>query len=243
VRSQLNGYLGQGIGSARLGRLSSSAFMDNLSLYQTAHMNYPYTLPPLEYGYDALEPHIDSLTMSLHHDKHHQTYIDNANKTVAKYPELQEKSLVDLVAHVDELPGTVRAAIQSNGGGHVNHSLFWGYLVPGGATEPAGKLAQAIKKTFDGFGKFKEQFDSAAKDRLGSGWAWLSVTSAGDLEVSSTANQDSPLSNGCLPILGLDVWEHAYYLKYHNKRPDYIIDWWHVVNWKRAQERFESITG
>lgn len=243
MKSQLHGYLRQGAGSDRLRQQRSSAFMDNLSLYQTAHMKYPYTLPPLEYAYDALEPHIDGLTMSLHHDNHHQTYIDNANKSVSKYPELQERSMVDLVAHVDELPSAVRAAIQSNGGGHLNHSLFWGYLTPGGAGEPGGKLAQAIKKTFDGFGKFKEQFESAAKDRSGSGWAWLSLTSGGDLEITSTANQDSPLSNGCLPILGLDVWEHAYYLKFHYNRLGYIADWWQVVNWRKVEERFENIAG
>jgi Fe-Mn family superoxide dismutase len=205
-------------------------------------MNYPYTLPPLEYGYAALEPHIDEKTMHLHHDKHHQAYIDQANQAVGKYPELQKADLVALLAHLDELPADIRTPLQSNGGGHLNHALFWGYMTPRGVGEPRGKLAQAMTETFGGFAQFKEKFDAVAKNRSGSGWAWLCVTSTGELETGSTANQDTPLSNGQLPILGLDVWEHAYYLKYHNKRPQYITHWWQVVNWKKVQEQFESIT-
>ena len=216
--------------------------MDKLSLYQTAHMKYPYTLPALDYTYDALEPHIDGQTMHLHHDKHHQAYIDHANEAVGKYPELQETDLVTLLVHPNKLPAEIRTALQSNGGGHLNHALFWEYMTPLGAGEPQGKLAQAITKTFGGFAQFKEEFDAAAKNRSGSGWAWLSVTSTGDLETGSTANQDTPISNGQLPILALDVWEHAYYLKYHNQRPEYITHWWQVVNWKKVQEQFESIT-
>ena len=217
--------------------------MDKLSLYKSAHMKYPYTLPPLAYAYNALEPHIDEQTMRLHHDKHHQAYIDHANETVAKYPELQKTDLGTLLAHLNELPADVRTPLQNNGGGHLNHSLFWGYMTPGGGGEPQGELAQAMTKTFGGFAQFKEEFDDAAKSRMGSGWAWLSVTSTGDLETGSTANQDTPLSNGRLPILGLDVWEHAYYLKYQNRRPEYITNWWHVVNWKKVQEQFGAITG
>ena len=157
--------------------------MNKLSLYQTAHMKYPYTLPPLDYAYDALEPHIDEQTMHLHHDKHHQAYIDHANEAVGKYPELQKADLVTLLAHLDELPADIRTALQSNGGGHLNHALFWEYMTPRGAGEPQGKLAQAITKTFGGFAQFKEEFDAAAKNRSGSGWAWLSVTSTGDLEI------------------------------------------------------------
>jgi Fe-Mn family superoxide dismutase len=217
--------------------------MNKLALYQTAHMPYPYTLPPLNYAYDALEPHIDEQTMHLHHDKHHQAYIDRANEAVGKFPALQKTDLVTLLAHPNELPAEIRAALQNNGGGHLNHALFWQYLTPQGGGEPQGKLAQAIAKTFGGFTQFKEKFDDAAKNRTGSGWAWLSVTSTGALETSSTANQETPLSNGQLPILGLDVWEHAYYLKYQNRRPEYISQWWHVVNWKKVQEQFENITG
>lgn len=216
--------------------------MDKHSVYHGDCMSYPYTLPPLDYAYNALEPYIDEQTMHLHHDKHHQAYIDHANEAVGKYPELQKTDLVTLLAHLNELPADIRTPLQSNGGGHLNHTLFWQYMTPQGAGEPQGKLAQAMTKKFGSFAQFKEQFDSAAKNRLGSGWAWLCVTSTGDLETSSTVNQDAPLSRGHLPILGLDVWEHAYYLKYHNKRPEYITNWWHVANWKRVQEQFETIT-
>ena len=217
--------------------------MNSLSVYQTAHMKYPYTLPTIEYAYDALEPYIDEPTMHLHHDKHHQAYIDHANETVGKYPELQKTDLVTLLVNLSDLPADIRTPLQGNGGGHLNHALFWEYMTPRGGGEPQGKLAQAITKTFGGFAQFKEDFDAAAKNRSGSGWAWLSVTSTGDLEIGSTANQNNPLSNDQLPILGLDVWEHAYYLKYHNKRPEYITHWWQVVNWKKVQEQFENITG
>ena len=217
--------------------------MDKLSIYQTAYTKYPYTLPPLEYAYDALEPNIDEQTMHLHHDKHHQAYIDDANKAVGKYPALQKSDLVTLLAELSELPADIRTPLQNSGGGHLNHALFWKYMTPLGAGEPQGKLAQAITKTFGGFAQFKEEFDAAAKNRLGSGWAWLSVTSTGDLEIGSTANQDTPLSNGQFPILGLDVWEHAYYLEYQNKRAEYITRWWQVVNWKKVQEQFTNITG
>ena len=216
--------------------------MNKLSIYQNAHMKYPYTLPPLEYAYDALEPHIDAQTMHLHHDKHHQAYIDLANDAVGKYPELQKTDLVTLLAHLDELPDEIRTPLQGNGGGHLNHALFWEYMTPRGGGEPQGKLAQAITKTFGGFAQFKEEFDAAAKNRSGSGWAWLSVASTGDLETSATANQETPISNGRLPILALDVWEHAYYLKYHNQRPEYINHWWQLVNWKKVQVQFDHIT-
>lgn len=216
--------------------------MDKLSLYQTAYTKYPYTLPPLEYAYDALEPHIDAQTMHLHHDKHHQAYIDHANEAVGKYPELQKADLVTLLVHPDKLPAEIRTTLQSNGGGHLNHSLFWQYMTPRGGGEPQGKLAQSITKAFGGFAQFKAKFDAAAKSLSGSGWVWLSVTSTGDLETGSTANQDTPLSNGQLPILALDVWEHAYYLKYHNQRPEYVTNWWHVLNWKKVQEQFDNVT-
>ena len=217
--------------------------MNTLALYCSAYMNFPYTLPPLDYAYSALEPYIDEQTMHLHHDKHHRAYVDNANKVVADYPELQKKTLVELLAHLDELPADIRTPLQNNGGGHLNHALFWDYMTPQGASEPQGKLSQAMTKHFGGFTQFKEEFDSAAKNRSGSGWAWLSVTPKGDLETGSTANQDTPLSTCHLTILGLDVWEHAYYLKYHIKRPEYITNWWHVVNWKKVQEQFAKITG
>lgn len=217
--------------------------MNKFSLYQTAHTTFPYTLPPLDYAYDALEPHVDALTMHLHHDKHHQAYIDHANEAVGKYPELHKSDLVTLLAHLDQLPADLRTPLQTNGGGHLNHAFFWQCMTPRGGGEPQGKLAQAMTKRFGGFAQFREEFNDAAKNRSGSGWAWLSVASTGDLETGSTANQDTPLSNGQLPILALDVWEHAYYLNYHNRRPEYVTHWWQLVNWKKVQEQFDSITG
>jgi superoxide dismutase, Fe-Mn family len=243
MTSQFNGLFSQDNGSDRVSPLKKSTFMDKLSLYQTAHTKYPYTLPPLGYSCDALEPHIDAQTMHLHHDKHHQAYIDRANETIVKYPELQKLDLVTLLAGLSELPADIRTPLRSNGGGHLNHALFWEYLSPLGGGEPKGKLAQAITKTFGGFASFKEQFEAAAKTRSGSGWAWLSVTIKGDLETSSTANQDTPIFNGQLPILALDVWEHAYYLKYHNRRPEYVTKWWQVVNWRKVEEQFDGIAG
>jgi superoxide dismutase, Fe-Mn family len=216
---------------------------DRLYLYDNAWMSYPYTLPPLAYAYDALDPQIDEQTMHLHHDQHHQTYIDNANKTVEKYPELQTKSLVELMGRFDRLPAEIRKELRTDGGGHLNHTLFWECLAPQSGGEPQGKLAQTIKTTFDGFVQFKEQFSRAAISRSGSGWAWLCVTPGSNLEIDSTANQDTPLAKGSLPILALDVWEHAYYLKYHNKRSDYVTNWWQVVNWKKVEDQFEAITG
>ena len=213
---------------------------DRLHLYDNACMNYPYTLPPLAYAYDALDPRIDEQTMHLHHDHHHQTYIDNANGTVEKYPELRTKSLVELMGRFDRLPAEIRKALRTDGGGH---TLFWECLAPQSGGEPQGKLAQTIKTTFDGFAQFKEQFSRAAINLPGSGWVWLCITPESDLEIDSTANQDTPLSKGYLPILALDVWEHAYYLKYQNKRSDYVTNWWQVVNWKKVEERFEAITG
>ena len=217
--------------------------MDKLSVYDNACMSYPYTLPPLAYAYGALEPHIDEQTMHLHHDQHHQAYIDSANKVVEKHPELQKRNLVELLGGFDRLPAEVRKALRAPGGGHFNHALFWEYLTPQSDGEPQGKLAQTIKKTFDGFAQFKEQFSRAAINHSGSGWAWLCVTPGSDLVIDATANQDTPLSKGHMPILTLDVWEHAYYLKYHNKRADYVAHWWQVVNWKKVEEQFEAITG
>jgi len=216
--------------------------MDKLSLYQTVYTKYPYTLPPLDYAADALEPYIDAQTMHLHHDKHHQAYIDHANEAVGKYPELQKADLVTLLVHADKVPSEIRTTLQSNGGGHLNHGLFWQYLTPGGGGEPHGKLAQAIAKSFGGFAQFKAEFETAAKNLSGSGWAWLCVRSGDDLATGSTANQDTPLTNRQWPILALDVWEHAYYLKYQNRRPEYIANWWHVVNWRKVEEQFDKIT-
>src|SRR5262245_17839995 len=199
-----------------------------------------FTLPKLPYAYDALEPHIDARTMEIHHTKHHQAYIDNANAAIEKHPALASKSVEELLTGIDQVPEAIRTVIRNHGGGHANHSLFWTVMKANGGGKPAGDLAAAIDKAFDGFDAFKGQFETAAKTRFGSGWAWLSVKKDGSLAVSSSANQDSPLMEGMTPILGLDVWEHAYYLKYQNKRPDYVTAFWNVINWDEVTRRFKA---
>jgi len=196
-----------------------------------------FTLPALPYPNDALEPHIDARTMEIHHTKHHQAYVNNLNAAIEKAPELASKSLDDLMRGINSVPETVRTAVRNNGGGHWNHSLFWQLMGPGKGGEPSGKLADAIKSAFGDFNKFKEQFAAAGVGRFGSGWAWL-VNDGGKLSITSTPNQDTPLMDGKTAILGLDVWEHAYYLKYQNRRPDYIAAWWNVVNWDAVADRF-----
>lgn len=199
-----------------------------------------HTLPKLTYSYDALEPHFDTLTMEIHHSRHHQAYVNNLNAALDKHPELNEVALNSLISDLTLVPEDIRTAVQNNGGGHLNHSLFWEILTPGGSTEPVGSLKSAIEKDFGSIDAFKEKFNTAAATRFGSGWAWLVVNSAGALEVISTANQDSPLSLGLKPIIGLDVWEHAYYLKFQNKRPDYVNTWWSVLNWTVADSRYTN---
>jgi len=199
----------------------------------------PHTLPALPYDFAALEPNIDAQTMQIHHDKHHQTYVTNLNAALAKHPELESRSLDDLLRGIASVPEDIRTAVRNHGGGHHNHSLFWTIMAPRAGGEPSGPLADALSKAFGDFAKFKESFTAAATGRFGSGWAWLTLT-AGKLEITSTANQDSPLMDGKTPILGLDVWEHAYYLKYQNRRPDYITAWWNVVNWPEVARRFSA---
>jgi Fe-Mn family superoxide dismutase len=202
----------------------------------------PFSLPPLPYPYDALEPYIDKLTMEIHHTKHHAGYVNNLDKALESAPELANKSLEELLANNCAIvPEKIRTAVRNHGGGHINHSLFWEIMGPKAGGEPRGKLAEAINQTFGSFEKFKEQFTEAALGRFGSGWAWLVLTPDKKLEVYSTANQDSPLMEGKIPILGLDVWEHAYYLKYQYRRADYVQAWWNVVNWAAVEKRFTSI--
>ena len=196
-----------------------------------------FSLPALPYAYDALEPHIDARTMEIHHTKHHLAYVNNLNAAIEKAPELQGKSLDDLMRGINSVPESVRTAVRNNGGGHWNHSMFWELMGANKGGEPTGKLADAIKKAFGDFSKFKEQFAAAGAGRFGSGWAWL-LNDGGKLSITSTPNQDNPLMDGKTAILGLDVWEHAYYLKYQNKRPDYIAAWWNVVNWDAVAKRF-----
>jgi Fe-Mn family superoxide dismutase len=197
----------------------------------------PYTLPPLPYAPDALEPHIDAETMRIHHSKHHKAYVDNANKLLADQPELAKLSPVELLENLDLAPESIRAGLRNNVGGHVNHSAFWLMMSPNGGGEPPGDLAKAIDSTFGSFADFKKQFTDAAMKRFGSGWAWL-VVKDGKLSILSTPNQDPPLLDGYTTILGLDVWEHAYYLKYQNRRADYAVAWWNVVNWPYVAELY-----
>jgi Fe-Mn family superoxide dismutase len=199
-----------------------------------------FSLPPLPYGFDALEPHIDAKTMEIHHGKHHQAYVNNLNAALEKAPELQSKSIEELLKNVNSAPEAVRTAIRNNGGGHWNHSFFWRLMGPKAGGQPSGALGDAVKSAFGSFDKFKEQFAAAGVGRFGSGWAWL-LNDGGKLSITSTPNQDNPLMDGKPAnsvLLGLDVWEHAYYLKYQNRRPDYITAWWNVVNWSDVAKRF-----
>ncbi|WML54076.1 superoxide dismutase [Neobacillus sp. PS3-12] len=198
-----------------------------------------FELPQLPYAYDALEPHFDKETMNIHHTKHHNTYVTNLNNAIQGNAELESKSVEDIVANLDAVPEAIRTAVRNNGGGHANHSLFWQVLSPNGGGAPSGELADEITKKFGSFESFKEEFNKAATTRFGSGWAWL-VVNNGELEITSTPNQDSPLSEGKTPVLGLDVWEHAYYLKYQNRRPEYITSFWNVVNWNEVTKRYNA---
>ena len=200
-----------------------------------------FTLPALPYAYDALEPHIDTLTMQIHHDKHHAAYVANLNAALKDHPDFQSKSIEEIISNLDAVPEAARTAVRNNGGGHINHTFFWEIMKPGGAKEPTGALAEAIKSTFGDLEGLKKQVNEGGAKRFGSGWSWLVADSAGTLSVVSTPNQDSPLSEGKTPLLGVDVWEHAYYLKYQNKRPDYLAAWWNVVNWDEVGKRFDAV--
>ncbi len=202
-----------------------------------------HELPKLPYDYDALEPHIDEQTMRIHHGKHHAGYVSKLNAALEKHSDLASKSVQDLLRQINKVPEAIRTAVRNNGGGHANHTLFWSIMSPKGGGEPTADLAKAINGELGGFAKFKEQFSNAAATRFGSGWGWLSVGSNGKLVVESTANQDSPLMDGRTPILGLDVWEHAYYLKYQNRRPDYIEAWWSTIDWNAVSKRYAEARG
>ena len=201
-----------------------------------------YELPKLDYAYDALEPHIDAITMEIHHTKHHQTYINNVNGALEGHPDLAAKSVEDLISDLDAVPEEIRGAVRNNGGGHANHSLFWNIIGPNGGGDPIGKLAEAINSDLGGLDSLKANFTKAGLTRFGSGWAWICVRD-GKLCVCSTPNQDSPLMDGGTPVLGLDVWEHAYYLNYQNRRPDYISAFWNVVNWETANDNYQAAIG
>ena len=199
-----------------------------------------FEVPPLPYGYDALEPHIDAQTMQLHHDKHHAAYVNNLNAALEKHPELQNRSPEDLVRDLNNVPEDIRTAVRNNGGGHVNHSMFWTIMGPNGGGDPTGPIADAINQAFGSFDALKQQFNDAGTKRFGSGWVWLCRGDNGQLHIETTANQDNPLTEGHFPVLGNDVWEHAYYLKYQNRRPEYLNAWWNTINWGAVNERFQK---
>jgi superoxide dismutase, Fe-Mn family len=200
-----------------------------------------HELPPLPYAFDALEPHVDARTMEIHHDKHHAAYVNNLNTALEAYPELQKKPLADLLSDLNAVPEAIRPAVRNNGGGHFNHGLFWKWMAGKAGGEPGGALGKAVAQAFGGFAAFKDQFTKAAMGRFGSGWAWLVADASGGLKVVSTANQDTPLADTMKPLLGLDVWEHAYYLKYQNRRADYVGAWWNVVNWAEVDSLFGQV--
>jgi Fe-Mn family superoxide dismutase len=199
-----------------------------------------FVLPPLPYAYDALEPHIDAMTMEIHHDKHHSGYVSKLNAALEDYPDLQDQTVVALLRDLDTIPEDIRTAVRNNGGGHANHSLFWEIMSPNGGGDPSGDLAEAIDDTFGSVGHLQELVNDAGLGQFGSGWAWLVVDEDGRLEVMNTPNQDSPYSVGRTPLLGIDVWEHAYYLKYQNQRGEYLDAWWNTVNWEAIAERFQA---
>jgi superoxide dismutase, Fe-Mn family len=199
-----------------------------------------FELKPLPYAYDALEPYIDATTMQIHHDKHHAAYVNNLNAAVEKYSDLQTMSVEDLVANLNQVPEDVRTAVRNNAGGHANHTMFWEIMGANGSSTPTGSIAEAINNTFGSFDAFKQQFNDAGTKRFGSGWVWLVRSNQGNLQIISTPNQDSPLTEGHTPIMGNDVWEHAYYLKYQNRRPEYLNAWWNVLNWEEINRRFDA---
>lgn len=198
----------------------------------------PFELPPLPYGFDALEPHIDAQTMQIHYDRHHQTYVNNLNGALEKAPDLAGRSIEDILRNVSQVPEEIRTAVRNNGGGHSNHSIFWEIMGPGGGGAPTGAVGEAINSTFGGYDQFKEALTKAAVGQFGSGWGWLVKDSGGKLSIVARPNQDSPYMDGLIPILGVDVWEHAYYLKYQNKRPDYVGAWFNTINWEEVNKRF-----
>jgi Fe-Mn family superoxide dismutase len=203
-------------------------------------MPYPFSLPDLPYAFNALEPHIDARTMEIHHDKHHAAYLTNLNKALESHPGLHGKSVEDLLRGIEAVPDAIRTAVRNHGGGYANHNLFWGIMSPKGGGEPASALAQAIAGKFGSFAEFKAKLTGAAAGQFGSGWGWLVVDGAGHLDVYATPNQDSPFMKGHTPILGVDVWEHAYYLHYQNRRPDYLAAWWNTVNWAEVQRLYDA---
>ena len=234
--------IGASAGVYALDTLHSSVSLAEAFVAQTPKQSGTFELPPLPYAFNALEPHIDAQTMQFHHDKHHATYVKNLNGAIEKHPELKGKSVEQLLADLKNVPEGIRTTVRNNGGGHVNHSMFWRIMKPNGGGEPTGAIAAIIKQNFGSFDKFKTQFNQAGEKRFGSGWAWLVRTRDGKYLITSTPNQDSPLMDGNYPIMGNDVWEHAYYLKYQNRRAEYLKAWWNVINWDEVNRRLEQAT-
>lgn len=234
--------LGAGTGAASLGVLGfgMQSCAIGLSTDSVAQASETFTLPPLPYDYNALEPYIDAETMQFHHDKHHAAYVKNLNAAIGQFPELKVMAAEDLLRQIETVPQEIRQTVINNGGGHVNHSMFWEIMSPDGGGAPPDGIGTAIRQTFGSFEEFQKQFNEAGTKRFGSGWAWLVMTPDGQLQITSTANQDSPLMQGLYPIMGNDVWEHAYYLKYRNKRDEYLNAWWNVVNWAAINQRYEQ---
>jgi len=224
-----------------LGVSAASVALPHASSGQAAPAKGPFTLPALPYAFDALEPYVDAQTMQIHHDRHHAAYVNNLNNALASHPDWSSKSVEEIVRSLSSVPEAVRTAVRNNGGGHINHSLFWEIMKKNPDGQPSGELAKAIDKKFGSFTSFKEQFTKAAMTVFGSGWAWLSVDSAKELLVESSPNQDNPWMKGNAPVMGIDVWEHAYYLKYQNKRADYVAAWWNVVNWDFVSDRYKKL--
>src|SRR5947199_4880737 len=234
----------QAIKQAALGTMAAASALNFVQAQPApaAAPTGPFKLPPLPYAFDALEPHIDARTMEIHHDKHHAAYVTNLNKALDGHPELQSQSVEDLLRGIDRVPESIRTAVRNHGGGHANHSLFWQLMGPQGGGNPGGDLAAAIDSAFGSFQSFKEKLTNAAAGQFGSGWGWL-VVAGGKLDVIARPNQDSPLMEGKTPLLGVDVWEHAYYLKYQNRRPDYLAAWWNTVSWQAVADRYSRARG
>jgi Fe-Mn family superoxide dismutase len=237
-RRRILSMLGTGVLGTGTVMLALPGYTDSAQAVELAPDVPEFTVPPLSYAYEALEPYIDRQTMQIHHDRHHAAYVKNLNRAIANHPELRGRSLESLLKDLGSVPQDIRLTVRNNGGGHLNHSLFWESMAPNAGGEPDGAIAAAIQTTFGTFANFKQQFNQAGLSQFGSGWVWLAVKNGGRLQVMSTANQDSPLMQGYVPILGNDVWEHAYYLSYQNRRNEYLDAWWNVVNWQVVNRRF-----
>ena len=245
TRRRFVGMLGLGGAAAVVGARSVEAGLGfraygERELLNTAPVNGKFVLPPLPYAYDALEPYIDTETMQIHHDRHHNTYVTELNNALAAYPDLQKREVTDLLYNIETIPEAIRIAVRNNGGGHLNHSIFWATMGPGGGGQPIGALAEAINSAYGSFNNFKATLTDVAFRRFGSGWGWLVLGTDKKLQVVNRPNQDSPIMDGLAPLVGVDVWEHAYYLRYRNRRPDYLAAWWNTINWDAVGKRYDQ---